>query len=232
MDNEPQDRLLYADEVFQIQGAIFEVNAAMGSGFLEAVYQECLAIEFTDREIPFFSLSAIGPDIQRPTTAAGVPARFRLFRAHHRGIESCARVGARTSSAGSELPESDRPSTWPFGQLRWRFQGSHRAFGSLAIGYVSWPASSRFRPRTTRTNTNGRFAAAPTLNAHETLAKTMASMTSPSCSCWFVSFVVQKIDLAAPRRSSSVYRPYRNRPSAVASWVARSAGRILAFQVS
>ena len=53
MNREPQDRVLYADEVFRIQGAIFEVNQAMGSGFLEGVYQECLAIEFAAREIPF-----------------------------------------------------------------------------------------------------------------------------------------------------------------------------------
>jgi len=43
--HEPHERLLYANEVFQIQGAIFEVNRHMGSGFLEAVYQECLAVE-------------------------------------------------------------------------------------------------------------------------------------------------------------------------------------------
>ena len=47
------ERLLYADEVFAIQGAIFEVNRHMGTGFLEAVYQECLAIEFAARNIPF-----------------------------------------------------------------------------------------------------------------------------------------------------------------------------------
>ena len=45
--------LVYADEVFRIQGAIFEVNRQMGPGFLEAVYQECLALEFAEREIPF-----------------------------------------------------------------------------------------------------------------------------------------------------------------------------------
>jgi GxxExxY protein len=51
--HEPRERLLYRDEVFQIQGAIFDVNRYMGSGFLEAVYQECLALEFSARSIPF-----------------------------------------------------------------------------------------------------------------------------------------------------------------------------------
>ncbi len=45
--------LLYPSEVFQIQGAVFEVNRIMGRGFLEAVYQECLALEFSARGIPF-----------------------------------------------------------------------------------------------------------------------------------------------------------------------------------
>jgi GxxExxY protein len=52
--HEPHERgLLYAEEAFAIQGAIFEVNRHMGAGFLEAVYQECLAIEFRARAIPF-----------------------------------------------------------------------------------------------------------------------------------------------------------------------------------
>jgi GxxExxY protein len=45
--------MLYPDEVFRIQGAIFEVNREVGVGFLEAVYQECLAMEFADRGVPF-----------------------------------------------------------------------------------------------------------------------------------------------------------------------------------
>jgi GxxExxY protein len=43
--------VLYSDEVFAIQGAIFEVNRELGVGFLESVYQECLAIELSSRGI-------------------------------------------------------------------------------------------------------------------------------------------------------------------------------------
>ncbi len=38
---------------YQILGACFEVYKRMGCGFLEAVYQECLEIEFTERGISF-----------------------------------------------------------------------------------------------------------------------------------------------------------------------------------
>jgi len=54
--HEPHEQLLYADEVFAIQGAIFEVNRHMGAGFLEAVYQECLTLEFEARNVPFVAL--------------------------------------------------------------------------------------------------------------------------------------------------------------------------------
>ena len=45
--------LLLSEETFRIRGAVFEVSNVVGPGFLEAVYQECLAIEFNARAIPF-----------------------------------------------------------------------------------------------------------------------------------------------------------------------------------
>ena len=52
---EKYENLLYKDECFAIQGAIFEVYREMGCGFLEAVYQECLEKELTRKGIPFQS---------------------------------------------------------------------------------------------------------------------------------------------------------------------------------
>lgn len=49
----PEDRLVYREEAFRIRGAVFQVYRAMGSGFLEAVYQECLGIEFRRQGIAF-----------------------------------------------------------------------------------------------------------------------------------------------------------------------------------
>ena len=45
--------LLYEEETYKIIGACFEVYKRMGCGFLEAVYQECLEIEFNYQKIPY-----------------------------------------------------------------------------------------------------------------------------------------------------------------------------------
>jgi GxxExxY protein len=44
--------LLYKDEVYAIVGAAMEVYNNLGSGFLEAVYQEAMEIETASRKIP------------------------------------------------------------------------------------------------------------------------------------------------------------------------------------
>ena len=45
--------ILFKEESFKIMGACFEVYKEKGCGFLEAVYQECLALEFKAQGIPF-----------------------------------------------------------------------------------------------------------------------------------------------------------------------------------
>lgn len=49
------DKIIYKEESYAIQGAIFEVYREMGCGFLEAVYQECLEKEMRLRKIPFIA---------------------------------------------------------------------------------------------------------------------------------------------------------------------------------
>jgi GxxExxY protein len=46
-------KLLFEEETYRILGACFEVYKEMGCGFLEAVYQECLTLEFGFQGIPF-----------------------------------------------------------------------------------------------------------------------------------------------------------------------------------
>jgi GxxExxY protein len=53
--NVPIEKILYKEECYAIQGAVFSVYGEMGTGFLEAVYQECLSREFIGRGIPFQS---------------------------------------------------------------------------------------------------------------------------------------------------------------------------------
>ena len=52
-NHQRHEKVLFKEECFQIQGAVFEVYREMGCGFLESVYQECLQREFTNRGIPF-----------------------------------------------------------------------------------------------------------------------------------------------------------------------------------
>ena len=45
--------IVYKEESYNIVGAAFEVYNTLGYGFLEAVYQECLELEFQKRNIPY-----------------------------------------------------------------------------------------------------------------------------------------------------------------------------------
>jgi GxxExxY protein len=47
------ENLIYSDESYAIRGACMDVYTILGNGFLEAVYQECLEIEFKRRQIPY-----------------------------------------------------------------------------------------------------------------------------------------------------------------------------------
>ena len=51
--HERHEKIIFKEESYEIQGAIYEVYREMGCGFLEAVYQECLEKELKQRNIPF-----------------------------------------------------------------------------------------------------------------------------------------------------------------------------------
>jgi len=51
--------LHYKEESYKIIGACMNVHKELGCGFLEAVYQEALALEFQDQNIPFIKEASI-----------------------------------------------------------------------------------------------------------------------------------------------------------------------------
>jgi GxxExxY protein len=55
----PVKDLIYPDECYKIVGACFEVYKEKGCGFLESVFQECLALEFELQGIPFVAQSGL-----------------------------------------------------------------------------------------------------------------------------------------------------------------------------
>ena len=47
------NNLIYKEEAYKIVGACFEVHKELGSGFLEKVYHEALAIILAENHIPY-----------------------------------------------------------------------------------------------------------------------------------------------------------------------------------
>ena len=52
--------IIHREESYRIMGACFEVYKTLGCGFLEAVYQECLELEFEERKVPFVAQVPLG----------------------------------------------------------------------------------------------------------------------------------------------------------------------------
>jgi len=60
MKTEATMEIVYKEESYRIMGACFEAYKEMGCGFLEAVYQECLEMEFAAQGIPFVPQAELG----------------------------------------------------------------------------------------------------------------------------------------------------------------------------
>jgi GxxExxY protein len=71
--------LIYKKESYEIIGAAMEVHRELGSGFLEAVYQEALAIEFEEREIPYISEAQLEVSYKKRTLAKYYESDFICY---------------------------------------------------------------------------------------------------------------------------------------------------------
>ena len=72
-------KLIYAKESYEIIGAAMEVHRVLGCGFLEAVYQEALAIEFEKRNIPFKREEKLTIDYKEQTLSKFYEADFVCY---------------------------------------------------------------------------------------------------------------------------------------------------------
>lgn len=81
MDDASPGALLHAEETYRIRGAVFDVHSTLGSGFLEAVYQECLALEFSARGIPFRAQQPLALDYKGQRLRQTYIADFVCFDA-------------------------------------------------------------------------------------------------------------------------------------------------------
>ncbi|MDR1972322.1 MAG: GxxExxY protein [Treponema sp.] len=52
-EGKKEKEILYEEESYRIRACVYEVNRKLGSGFLEAVYQEALEIELRKAKIPY-----------------------------------------------------------------------------------------------------------------------------------------------------------------------------------
>jgi GxxExxY protein len=92
----PQMTQMSADRrdprTYGIIGAAMEVHGGLGHGFLEAVYQEALAIELTSRSIPFRREAPIKITYKGRSLQAGYRADFLCFEAVIVEIKALARL--------------------------------------------------------------------------------------------------------------------------------------------
>jgi GxxExxY protein len=75
--------LVHGDETYLVLGACFEVYKELGAGFLEAVYQKALTIEFGWRHAPFQSQTALHLTYKGHTLTQTYVPTF----AHHPKVE-------------------------------------------------------------------------------------------------------------------------------------------------
>ena len=113
-----EDKLLYRDEVYAIQGALFDVYKTMGNMWGEEVYQQCLEKELSLRNIPFEAKKEL-------------PIFYKGEKIEKKYIPDVFCFGRRTPSADSQLSANDEVQAWAADQFRLLSSRDHRAIRAL-----------------------------------------------------------------------------------------------------
>lgn len=71
--------VIFKEESYRIMGACFEVYKEKGCGFLEAVFQECLELEFAAQKIPFSTQPRLGLEYKGQKLSQIYQPDFILF---------------------------------------------------------------------------------------------------------------------------------------------------------
>ena len=111
-------KLMLEKETYEILGACFEVYKEKGCGFLEAVYQECLEIEFELRGLPARALVSLPLTYKERLLKKEIRGGFYLLRHRVGGAEGGFKNHRRASRAGSKLSQCDRAQSRVAGEFR------------------------------------------------------------------------------------------------------------------
>lgn len=84
--------IIHKKESYAIMGACFEVYNSKGSGFLEPVYQECLAIEFEHQHIPAIPKTILTPSYRDRTFTQAYQADFVCYQKIVVDLKACANL--------------------------------------------------------------------------------------------------------------------------------------------
>ncbi len=118
--------IVYKEESYRIMGACFEVYKEMGCGFLEAVYQECLALEFAAQGIPFVPQAELGLKYKGRVLKQIYVPDFICFEKIILEIKAVTELSAAHRAQVHNYLKINRLQTRPSGQLRPLPQGGIR----------------------------------------------------------------------------------------------------------